>query len=62
MEEQIKHISKDLFAYKHQALQFDSEIDNMLDINDLYQESIFKLEGVIAEKDQVIKDHMKLIG
>ena len=40
----------------------DCEIRNMLTINEMYQKTIIDLEGVIHAKDDVIKEHMKLIS
>ena len=40
----------------------ESELESLLKINDLYQDTIKQLEEVITNKDRIIGDHLHTIA
>jgi|APCry1669190288_1035285.scaffolds.fasta_scaffold83092_1 hypothetical protein len=40
----------------------ESELENLLKINSMYQDTIQGLEGVIKIKDRIIHDHLNTIS
>ena len=59
---QIREKDGTLYQYQMTAEQMEAELDNLLSINDGYQESIQGLEKVIETKDSVIMEHLKTIS
>ena len=45
-----------------QADQLESELENLLNINEMYQDTIKDMEQVIEKKDQVIIENLKIIA
>lgn len=45
-----------------QSDQLGSELVNLLKINEMYQDTIKELEGIIIRKDGIIKDNMEAIS
>lgn len=52
----------DIYSYQMQAGQLENELDNLLKINDMYQDTIKSLEDVIQNKDKIIQDHLHTIA
>ena len=40
----------------------ESELDNLLKINEMYQDTIQELEGIVRKKDSIIADHLSTIA
>lgn len=45
-----------------QADQLESELENLLNINEMYQDTIKDMEQIIEKKDQVIIENLKIIA
>lgn len=45
-----------------QSDQLGSELVNLLKINEMYQDTIKELEGIIIRKDGIIKENMEAIS
>ena len=52
----------DIYSYTQQADQMESELESLLKINDMYQETIKQLEDVITNKDKIIGVHLHTIA
>ena len=62
LETRCRQYEGDFNQYKIQADQLESELDNLLQINEMYQDTIRQLEEVIENKDLVIQDHLTTIA
>lgn len=62
LEAQNSALEGDIYSYQQQADQLESELESLLKINDMYQETIKQLEEVISNKDRIIADHLMTIG
>lgn len=50
----MNSMAGEIYSYKLQGAQLENELDNLLKINDMYQDTIKSLEEVINNKDEII--------
>lgn len=62
LEAKVNRMGGDIYSYQMQAGQLENELDNLLKINDMYQDTIKSLEDVIQNKDKIIQDHLHTIA
>lgn len=51
-----------LKQYQATTEQLEAELENLLKINEMYQDSIDGLEDVIKSKERIIQEHLFTIG
>lgn len=62
LESELRKAETEIYAHKHQAAQLEHELDNILQLNDICQESIRTLEAVVDGKDSAIVDNLRTIA
>lgn len=62
MKEKIKYMNDDVAAYREQSDVFENNLDSLLKINSMYQDTIKQLESVIKVKEDIITDHLNTIA
>ena len=62
LEAKVNRMAGDIYSYQMQAGALETELDNLLKINDMYQDTIKSLEDVIQNKDKIIQDHLHTIA
>ena len=62
MKEALKHVKEDISAYRDQSDVFENNLDSLLKINQMYQDTIKQLEAVIRTKERIITDHLNTIS
>ena len=62
MKEAMKAMKDDVAAYREQSDVFENNLDSLLKINSMYQDTIKQLEQVIKIKENVITDHLNTIA
>jgi len=62
MEGKIVNLEGDVLAYQEQSEVFENNLDSLLKINEMYQDTIKQLEGVVKGKESIIADHLHTIS
>ena len=62
MKDKVQHMKDDVAAYQDQSDVFEANLDSLLKINEMYQDTIRQLEQVIQTKERIITDHLNTIS
>ena len=62
LNDTVHQLEGDIQGYKFSADQLECELENLLKINDMYQDTIKELKNVIEKKDRIISDHLHTIA
>jgi len=62
MQEKILNLEADIIAYKEQSDVYEANLNSLLKINEMYQETIKQLEEVVKGKESIITDHLHTIS